>query len=518
MSAKIIDNNGSGKVKDDSIFDFSYAEDVTPLDPTSSAGGSSQISISAIEDDSNVLSANTKLMINNTLKINSDYGDLQFLVKKVSTNAGGAATITGDSVQARLNVEKTLAPVSTTLYDAIIAYCASCGVTPYIEPTLQTAMQARSVAFISWKGNVWEYLKMLCSAFPYSATEHLLFEMYFTGTQLGFRKAINTSDSTRVGNLEYATDISQSIETFEAAKTVDVYNYNTSYGTNKILYDLSNYDKDADPKKVFLSSVSDTFQVDAGETVTKLFNVDVTLTSINQPVCVEQINLPYTGGDSGKYVVVGNDNIRILPKAWTDYGGSLTVKTTENPGEISITVVAPPKPFLTGNSGGLSSAPYRVGVETSIDGTDYPALWLTGTGVFYNKKLQTFTTGSDSALVSKDAGATVDNPFISNSFVAANAGLAAAQKVCGPSVKIDASLANDVAFSQTVGKVFTKNNNKFRIDSVNFNPQSASVSASACATIADFDAMWSGKTFSNFTTALTGIAFNEFSVMPLAIG
>ena len=103
----------------------------------------------------------------------------------------------------------------------------------------------------------------------------------------------------------------------------------------------------------------------------------------------------------------------------------------------------------------------------------------------------------------------------------ANAGLAAAQEVCGPSVKIDGGLANGVQFGTSVGGTFTRNSNKFRIDSMNFSSSNVSISASSCATFADFNSTNSGKTFANFDTMTAGkttIAFNEFTVIPLTKG
>lgn len=519
MSTKITANTGSGKIKDDSIFEFSYSEDVTPLEPSSSTGGSSQITISAIEDttDSDGLGhPNSKLLINNTVTMqNTEYGSLDFQVKKVSTNAG-AVVITGDSVQARLNVTKTAPPIYTNLYDAIVAYCGLCAVTPVFESTLMTALQARSVNFIAWTGNVWDYLKMLCSASTYNTTDKSAFEMYFTGTSLGFRKALQTTVDT-----SYTIDFSEDIEVFMAAKTVDIYNYNTSFASNKTVYDIKNYDVDSDSTKTFLSSFSDSMQVNAGETITKRFNIDATLININQPICVSTVSLGSHNGTAGEYVVVGSDNLPILPSAWISSGGSLTVALTENIGEVEITVTAPKNYGLIADAGGLTYAPYRIGVETSGDNVDYPALWITGTGVFFNKKLNTFITGADDVLVSADAGTTIDNPFIIDSFVLANAGLAAAQKICGPSVTVNSSFASNASFGNTIGSVFKKNSNKFRINSASFSSSSTGITASSCATFSDFDSMWTDKTFANFDTAVGGytpLSFNEFSVIPLIKG
>jgi hypothetical protein len=61
--------------------------------------------------------------------------------------------------------------------------------------------------------------------------------------------------------------------------------------------------------------------------------------------------------------------------------------------------------------------------------------------------------------------------------------------------------------------VLTEGSNKYRITSVTHSQDSINVTASAgAATFAQFDAIWSGKDFSDFTPALK---FNEFTVIPL---
>ena len=516
MSTKII-NTGSGKIKDNSIISFSYSEDATPLDPTSMVSGSSQITISAIEETSDASLVNTKLMINNTVSLqDDDYGTVQFDVKKVSTNAAGIATITGDSTQAKLNVIKTANAYTGTLSGAITYYCGLCGVTP----TIDAALTSRTVNFIGWTGNVWDYLKMLCSVMTYNTTDKSAIEMYFTGTSVGFRPALVNS----INIDQYLSDINQSVETFDAAQSIDVYSYNTQYKSNAIVYDLSYYDPNSsNAKKAFLSSFSDSMQVNAGETIIKRFTIDASLTSVKQPDCVASISpFPYDPSTSGngQYIVVGSDNLPIQPTQWTAQGGSLTVSLTENPNEIQITITAPPQTSLLKNDGsGLGYAPYRVGVATSGDGYDYPAIYIVGTGVFYKKTKKTFPTGASSTETSKTSATEIDNIFITDNFTLANAGLSAAQASCSPLIKVNGSSASGFTIGSTIGKYFSKNSNNFRIDSISFSESGIGWSASDSATFSQFNSINSGKTFATFDSMITTSAsFNEFTVIPLTTG
>lgn len=516
MATKLT-NVGSGKIKDDSIIAFSYSEDATPLDPTSSGGGTSQVSLSAIEETTDVALANTKLMINNSATIQDDiFGSVQFDVKNVSTNAAGIATILGDSIQSKLNVIKTANPFVGTLSGAITYYCGLCGVTPVVD----AALNSKSVVFIGWSGNVWEYLKDLCAVISYSTTDRLPIEVYFTGTAVGFRPAL----ASTIAIQDYLSDMNQSVGIFDAAQSIDVYSYNTGAKVNDILYDISYYDPNSSNyAKRFLSSFSDSMQVAAGETKKVLFTIDTSLTSVKQPECVSTISpFPYdplTSGN-GQYVIVGTDNLPIQPSQWIDQGGSLTVRITENPNEVEITIVAPPETALLKADGtGLGYAPYKVGIETSGSGFDYPAIYIVGSGISYEKTKTTFYTAANPSVTSKTEAFEVDNIFITDDFTLANAGLAAAQASCGPLVTLNGTSASGFTFGSSIGSSFNMNSSRFRIDSVGFSESGITWNSQDCARFSDFNTANTGKTFSQFNSKMTSSAtFTDFSVIPLTIG
>lgn len=105
----------------------------------------------------------------------------------------------------------------------------------------------------------------------------------------------------------------------------------------------------------------------------------------------------------------------------------------------------------------------------------------------------------------------------------ANAGLAAAQKACGPSVTLTASAPDLGSFGEAIGWMQRGYNNRFRIESASFTADSTSINGSSHALISDFDNNWSGMTFDDFNTiVLNGVnnpdeelKFNEFTVIPL---
>lgn len=606
-----ITNAGSGKLIADSIISFSYTEDATPIDPLSTDGGSSQVTFSAIEDSTStdsVLKTNSRLIINNAVTISDDdFGDINLQVKKLDINSGGVLTVTGDSIMAKLNVEKTAEAFTGTLADAITYYCGLCSITPVVDADLEDI----DVNFIAWKGNVWENLKFLTSSVSASATDRIPVEIYFTGSTVGFRPMLGEDFYIQ----ETISDISQSVDSFNSAKNIDVYNYQTSYVENAIIYDIANYDEDIEEGKAFLSTISDSMSVEAGEKITKVFTVDISLMSIVQPECVETINpYPYdatntttnltnsyyqyipnsaysylyitvadadvfvdnelvqlnatyslgfsaynnllgrvskvssnyyimqvipvspisqtigtTNGTAqrkrnGQYVIVGQDGLPVQPSEWTGQGGSLTFKKTENPNEIEVTVQGPKYDGIpqAGDQSKTAFGPYKIGVETSGDGVEYPAIYLVGTGVKYNKKKITLATGADSLVTEQEDAKTIDNVFITDSFTAANAGLAAAQASCGPNVVMNGTSAPiNFAFGETINKTFIDNSVRMRLSSIGFSDGAISWTAQKFTTFADFDTINAGKTFAQFDTQTGGtrnLLFNEFSVIPLMKG
>lgn len=528
MSIKITSNDGNGHIKGNSVFQYSYSEDVSPLEPSNSSGGTSQVSFSAVavtEENSDVLHHNSKLIINNNVTLSDSVrGDVQFQVKKASVNAG-IVNVVGDTVQWRLNVIKTALPhggASANLLTAINYYCSLVDITPVYDNDFDLELELVPVNFIGWFGNVWEYLKMLCAAVSASTTDNVGIEMYVSAGNLHFRKAKQVEL-----NLKYSeTESSISVDTFDAAKSIDVANYNTSYGTDDVIYDINNYSETANPLDTFKSSISESIQVNAGETVVKRYTIGASLMSVNQPVCVETITRtppsPYTG-TTGEYVIVGVDDLPVKPSQWNDLGGKVLIALTENPNEIEITVTAPPVDQIEkANGSGNGLAPYKIGVEATGD-FDYPAFWITGTGVFFNKKTETFLTGASDDYTSRDSATSIDNPFITNSSDASSRGVAAAQVACGPNIVLNQGLSDGNQFGVTIGATQALSDNRYRITSASYTESSVSITSVPSTSFADFNIAWADDTFTNFTeTALdpatnptTALKFNEFTVVPL---
>jgi hypothetical protein len=530
MEVQLKNLEGNGSVQGPSLVSYQYSEDVTSLEPSTLSGGTGQVNVTAIAvsgDKVGDTHPDSKLLINNKMLLtHTESGEVEFTVKQVSKNID-IVSIVGNTLQAQLNQEVTAAPhggSGYTLLSALQYYCSLAGISSenenlVFEDDLGDDLDGIAANFIGWNGNLWEHIKMFCAAISASETDNVGIEAYIDLDTLVFRKAKTSNAEFKQQDL---SSQSISINSFEAAQNFEIFNYNTSYKVDSVVQSLS-VNKDNLPSVAKNATLGDAIQVDAGETVKVRATIDASLETVNQPTAVNSIlPLPYTGG-SGQYVVAGNDGILLQSSQWVSEGGKVEVALTENPNEIEITVIAPAKTSLThAADANLGFAPYRIGIEVA-DGEEYPALYITGTGVFYDKVSHIISTGADIAFVNDASAPSIDNPFITTASALYTRGAAAAQAICGPGVTLNEDVSTIEAFGQTPGKLRTVESNKFRINSVSYSATGTSVVGSIAASFADFNALWTGLTFADFTnTALDpedfpneALKFNEFTVIPL---
>lgn len=529
MVASLVNLVGNGSVQPDSLITYSYSEDVTTLDPSNLDGGTSQMSVAAVGVDGDkvgITHPNSKLLINNTMMLSdSDSGDITFSVSKVSTNESGIVSIIGDTAMSKLNKVVTAAPYGSvegyTLLGAFEYYAGLGGFSIeegnlIFEDDLDPELEEILVNFIGFTGNLWEHLKMLCSAIDQDI------EMYTLGDALVFRKANTTlADYTDAD----VSGTSIDIDMIDAAKELTIYNYETEYKVDGIVRDTS-----GSRDELFVAnenvSIADALQVDAGEILVKRFTINASLDSINQPIPADTVlPLPYTDGGVGIYTIAGNDGVVVKASEWKGQGGSLSVALTENPNEIEITIIAPPSvtmPTSDNPETEVTNAPYKIGVELAGD-AEYPALYITGSGVFYKKTAYTISTGASEEYTTKDSAPEIDNIFITNLSSMYKRGTMAAQAICGPNITLSDTVPVAQPFGTTPGKLRVSGSNKFRITSVGYTQDGTSITAKPSAKISDFNAIWTGLTFADFTnTALDEetspdgyLRFNEFSIIPL---
>jgi hypothetical protein len=490
--------SGSGDFKDASLISFSYAEDATPISPANLNGGTGQVSAQLVQNEA---TRGSRIAINNeALLSDEEYGDINFTIKKLSLNEG-LVSVNGSTIQAKLDVERTALPQGSdaggyTLYEAILYYCSLVDVVPNFDAGLQEQLELIDIDFIGWKGNVWEHLKMLCSAYPIDEDGGLL-EMYILEDQLWFRQALSTTLDTA----DLVSSESIEIDAYDASQTVKLVKYSTDYRADSLIrqqnVDSFNY------ANLELVSITDSFQVQANEKITRRVLINASLESIENPIPVQSIVFPVT---YSQYVIVGKDEIPLTAAQWEGQGGLVEVSLTENPNEIEITITGANYPELE---------PFKIGVESS-GGEDYPAFYLRGTGVFFEKTEHTLYTGAPESEVGE--ATLIDNPFITSDEIFWGAAARINRDLCGPTFSLNQSIPTGIEFGTTTGSIVEAFDSKFRIDKTNFGQTGVTIQGSSYVTFADFNEVWSGDDISDFNTSMNGLTFNEFSIAALTKG
>lgn len=486
---------GSGDFKDASLISFSYSEDATPVSPANLNGGTGQVTAQLVEDSA---TRGTRVAINNEAVLSDEeYGNIGMTIKRVSLN-NGLVTVNANTIESQLDVDRTAAPQGSdasgyTLSEAIIYYCSLVDIEPNFEPELLAKIEGIDVDFIGWKGNVWEHLKMLCAAYPIDSDGGFM-EMYILDDQLWFREGGVNEINTR----NIFSDESVTIDAYDAAQFVDVAKYNTDYRADSLIrqqnIDSFNF------ANLELVSITDSFQVNANEKLTRRILVNASLEDVEQPTPVQTVLFPIT---YGQYVIVGKDDVPLSPSQWLDQGGLVEVSLTDEPNEIEITITGANYPELE---------PFKIGVESS-GGEDYPAFYVRGTGVFFEKTTQRVYTGAGDSEIR--GSTTIDNPFIISNDVFWHAAGRIAKELCGPTFTVNQTIPSGLSFGTTVGSIITAFDSKFRIDKASYSQSGVSVEGQSYVKFSDFNEAWSGSTFEDFNNAMAGISFNEFSIIAL---
>ncbi len=526
MGFKVTNDGTSGSIIDGTIFSYNYDEQATSITPTSLDGGSGSVSFSAIGTSTNKSGStyiNSLLLINNNMTLtDDDRGSVSFKVKSSNLNNSDVVSVSGETSQRNLNVIRRAAPYTGTVAGALLYYTGLCpkdSTAPiYFDDSLSTLLAAIPADYLGWEDNVWNKLKELCAVtFVTVSGVKRNIELYYTNSELHVRLANKTAVT-----LDSVVSESFSVNADRTAQSFEISLYKTDYAANKVFYEIANIDGSLPKKERFKSTIQSSMAVQAGETVRQRFKINATLSGVLQPVLVEAItdklpNEPYTG-TTGQYVIMADDGLPVVPQQWLDAGGSLTVSLNDENGEplevgeIEITLVGPPEDFTgridpeTGEE--VKTTSYAVGIEDI-----YPAIWIVGTGTFYELEKHKIVSGAANTFNADESITAIENIFINDVNTLYNAGVRAAQAACGPTVDLSVTAADLTDFGALVGGVLTEGSNKYRITSVTHSQDSINVTASAgAATFAQFDAIWSGKDFSDFTPALK---FNEFTVIPL---
>jgi hypothetical protein len=355
-------------------------------------------------------------------------------------------------------------------------------------PVVQKALVAgvkKAQTFVGYSGNVWENIKAYCSIF------HLDISCVAGKLTIGPRQT-ETSPVPTLGTL------TKRINKRDQARFVEVVCRNSvptvSGGS-------------VTPRVMWKADT--VYQVAVGATEEFLVQTEHSILDLQQPVAVSGISpFPYTAG-TGQYVVTGSDGYIVAPAFWRDQGGLITVDTTDNEGEIKITIKGP--------DFDSPRAPYRI----SEGDAGRPALYITGQGVINTPKTLRVSTGNTKA--AKEVGVTLDSPFIGDATLAYDAAARAARKFATPDVQIGVTEALDYDSPSALGSVpagqlIKRDGNILRLTDATQTPSTISGSTAQHNTIAQVKKSFgTGTTIAQAKTFYAGKTIGQTNLKPLKV-
>jgi hypothetical protein len=467
---------GSFRGDPGNITTYSYSEEATPLEPSSNSGGVSQISFEAAENPDGG-SGSIMLMDDVITLVDGANGTTTGFVSGVSMS-NGIGTVTANSRMQLLMAERQAQPMSGTAEAIFRYYLGLAGISDrivisddtYTNPNSVTGKLTTTVyAVPGWSGVILDNVRQFAIAV---GAEIALVSNNIVVRPVRGRTAINKRNLSQ----DWAVKRGQLAQNIE----INYYN-NRNVEAPTIFYPTQG------------GWVEDTqiYQVDAGEKLDVSVALDVSLLSLNQPICVAFVGK--TQSSASQYAVIGKDGLPIPPTQWTQNGGKVEVSIGKDTKSIDITI--------TGAT--TTQGPYRIAVASSA--TDaYSSLRLVGTGVFYTKETLTVPTGASAADTAQVIGVTVDSPFVSTISEAYTLGVRTAAKWAGADQTISVS---------TVG--INRNDTSGSTKYPTFNDFNSGVGGKATSwtgkTFNQFAAEWSGKTFDDFNAYYYDIVRNDFA-------
>lgn len=393
---------------------YQVHESSTPL-----AGGDSSGAIGTIEIETNRL-PNSPIGLNAleplTL-VDTRLGSTLGTIREVSHNRNGAAgySVLASNRLGEFNIEAQVQPFSGRLEDAFRYYCSIANIDSgiVVDPTLAN----RQVNFLGWSGNLWNHMKMMATGI--SADLNLISNNVVL-------RPVRLFDAIRNRNI----DSDATIDSTELARKQEVVWYPSTYVERGLIYPAGGWRPDVSP-----------LSVPAGETVEVTLDaskdVNASIFSIEQPEARYFVSQYHN--DSSVYSVVGDDGLPIQPAQWRDFGGSLSVRISENTQALIVTMTGASGLF---QSNGQPMRTFRIGVASGTSSSDtYSTLRVVGRYVSTRSESIILPTGVPDYRTGQEFAPTIDNPFLNTLESAYSAGMRGARRYAGRRMFITASVS-----------------------------------------------------------------------------
>jgi hypothetical protein len=503
MGVKLtIDGNGKLSTKDQSevVIGYGLSEGATPIATVDSSGEIPTMTLSGEGNNVNTLGEthpSSKLLLNNQITfIDTLRGSFSGKITSVSLS-NDTATISAQSKFEPLNSVKTSPSFNGTLAGAFASYLELGGLTSS-DYDIDASFESVDVVYPGWSEKLWVQLKLLC------ATVNA--EMYFQENVIYVRpiaqKTFELSNSESEG---FQFEIGNTVKSFISTLG------KTTYVEGGIIKTYARGETVA--------------SVDAGASAEIVLAVSFSVDEVNQPeytiespellakyVLPSSVGTVPDSNPNGFYCFLDKNGVRILPNVVEASGAGLVVeKNPKNPFELKIKVTGPKE---------ATNAPWTVEFASGD-----PALMITGDGVKVESSTHIFNTGS---VEGNELVTYPNNPFAINKRYLYDSAFKSAQKLSGPNVIINLSTdmvdeADNQEFGFLPGAIFKWNDSTYRIESVSYDYGSIGISAVQYVTFSEFNTLWDGLTYQDFTDTMfdpatnptEAMSFSDFAIIPL---
>jgi len=350
---------------------YSVKEESTPVDVSDTTGATGQFSVPFFSTATPVI----KRMRRKTVVLEDRGRGVTDGIARVPSSSASMVSLSVDSKMSLLAVERTAQPFQGTLGNYFIYLLSLVDITAdyFVDPLVADI----PATFPGWQGDVWLYMKKMLSA---KGIEVSLVSGIMVMRPLRGRVTVDKRD----------IDFSWSLDDQNLALSVEGYYYNNQYKLGGLAYPEGGWNDDVQ-----------VYQVDAGETTEFDIAIGASLVSIVQPVAMDNVTREEVS--ASVYSVMSNDGYPYSAAQWDAEGGKVTVAINEDTRSLTVTIVGSTNPQY---------APFRI-AATAGPSDNYSSLRLVGEGVFFDKKLLTFSTTVGQDIASQEVGVTVDNEFIS---------------------------------------------------------------------------------------------------------
>lgn len=455
------------------ISSWSVEEDATSLDRGDAPSGVPVLSATGVGSQMRVLGLQDAPIS----VLSTDFGALEMVAIDAELSADAWTVSGGSPLHKLVQIGRVQHGMDLRADRAVARFFAAVGVTTSEYTLVTHDLDSRLFTVPAWNKMVWSGLRQWLSANE--------LDLLWIDGELHLMPMRTRAIYLQDLSAEYGL----SLDADSLAKRVDVNIYHRTSFSRGLVYPV----KDSlypDAEQTFGEPGFTTISVEAGQTVETTLQLGAEVESIRQPVMVTAIptadgqpNVTPAAYPNGIYMIVGNDNKRIMPAQWRDMGGGLSVKLNDDHRSVTVT--------LSGmNYSELS--PYRI--AESDDKNDYCGLFLMAdNGQYVDIETMRFSTGVGAK---SDDVVSIDNPSITDATQAIRAAQAAADKATGHALTLTWSGPDPVrsswgdrvrqAFGRIPGVRFLLRGHWWRADSASFGDNGVvSVSADRDTSLAD---------------------------------